>query len=203
MRALAAVLAFFTRLVLRYYYGSWARLYRRLFEREFTDGSAHHRDMHLHAVTFPTMGALATYVVRRVWMYKPDAWKQLFDAVSHPARAYAVFESKVEAPSGLDCDEFAAWSALVVDHNAAHWGVKSAHMLCFTWLGEKGIAGHNTCFVEWLDGTFSSFDYGSTGPRFTTREEVVTQVLRRYTKTGHLLAWALYDPRDMALVELH
>lgn len=200
-----AIVAFFTRLVLKHYYGWWSRLYRRIWEGAFDIDSKAHLDLVLHAHTFETLHDVAMYLKEKAVLWRSDGWRQLFDAVSYPARADALFAGRIGDLHGLDCDEFAVWASFLVNMRRHVWGVEGAWMLTVTWMGDTvgSLNGHNVCGIEWADGTFSYMDYGSPSQRVASWEAVVEQVREKYAEGGRLLAWGRYEPFGMARIEVH
>ena len=146
-------------------YKTWSWLYRALWERR----------LRTVVVARLSLTALADVLRRNAQRWAPDAWQQLWDAVSYPAKAQEVFAGRLEAREGLDCDEFAVYAV------AAAPAELRPRLLTVNWLKGFAPSGHNICLLTLPDGTFTCMDYGAPwGPSKATIAEVAAMVVKAY-----------------------
>jgi hypothetical protein len=158
---------------------SWA--YRWLFEGRYRD---------VKVFTYATLQLLAARL-RPSW-YRPDGWRQLFDAVSYPGRVEAIWESGVPPKDGLDCDEYAIYSVAAVEKSLASGlmrgeGITNPRLMTVMWLCADAWRpeGHNVCLMEVPqgEGRFSKWtymDYGNPGPHYESYADVATAIVTWY-----------------------
>ncbi len=186
LRAWVAVGRFFAMSYMRLgLYRLWSLAYRWLFERRFSQ------------IPIRPLGILELSVRLQVnaRMWRADGPKQLWDAVSDPARVQEVFDGKLDAEDGLDCDDFAIYAIATINASALRglpMGVALPRLLTVMWADGWRFAGHNVCLV--FTGRDHAFmDYGQPHGHANTVEGVARNVLKEYAPNATLLCWAVAD----------
>lgn len=177
-------------------YKTWSNIYRAIWEREF-------RDIPLRVFgDLPTLEAL---LQKNALKWRADSWKQLFDAVSYPAKAQLVFEGTYAPDSGFDCDDFACFTTNVLEKSLvlAKFPVSAPRFFTVMWLKGWKAAGHNVTLVTLEDGSFAYLDYGAVTGVATTPEGVAANVMNRYASEGaRRIGWAI-SKGDLTPLEVH
>jgi hypothetical protein len=141
----------------RYLYGFWSRLYRRLFERKYTQ---------LPDDRPWTAAKTFEFFCKCTWV--KDKWYMFWDAISKPAKFY-------ETKQG-DCDEFAAFAGYVMN-DKVRW------ILSVTWYvpGKgKSFFGHNVLvYYDKEDGSWWYIDQGGYRGPFRLQIELIASIIPR------------------------
>ena len=157
-------------------YNVWSHIYRFLFERK--------------RAPLPSFGFLADLVVFvRGLKWRPDTWRQLWDAVSHPNH---VMWLALNDPGKLvgDCDDFFAFNAevLATQFRLQPWRdrvMTDFQMLTVQWWkSEGGFGGHNVCLITDSEGKFAWMDYDFPSAWFDSLDAVVDNIMSRYAADG-------------------
>ena len=173
-------------------YGLWSKVYRFVAEG------------HRHPIRdFADLSDLVRYLRDMKW--RPDTWRQLWDAVSHPEHVQYLADTDPQRFIG-DCDDFAAYEMEVIEtqlknHNS--WGIVGANMMSVGWYQPgQGIDGHNVCLLRYGDGTYAYMDYEWPSQKRGTIREVMTDVLNRRCPGATLVFWSVMD-RNLRVKEIH
>jgi len=178
-------------------YRLWSRLYQFIWERE-----------RVPLKKFGSFSEFVTYI--RTLKWRPDTWRQLWDAFSNPYHIQYIANTDPARAVG-DCDEFAIYEAEVLAQQglAAEkpWEVTDTNVLTVTWYqtgeiepGETRMSGHNVCLLRHVDGQWSYMDYGFPSKRYATVSQVADAIIRHYAYPATLIAWARSD-RDLKCLE--
>lgn len=141
------------------------------------------------------------YIKKLKW--RPDAWKQLWDATSNPNHVQWLANNDPRRLIG-DCDDFAIYEANIWKQQLLHketpWGVIDAEMLSVMWWvspaklfnGETvfGFSGHNVCLLKHTDGKFSYMDYGFPSQKLDSVQAIVDLVRKTYAPGSLGCGWA-------------
>lgn len=158
---------------------------------------------------FYSIEDLARYVSELKW--RPDTWRELWDAVSAPTAVQWRDYNDPESFIG-DCDEFAVYIAAVLSserHEPPFHGIRSARLLTVMWNktggsewegNRNGLGGHNVCLIRYWDGTFAYMDYGMPSTPRATAQEVVDDVRKRYAQEYEPFGWAVADPTTLKVL---
>lgn len=188
----------------------WYKLYQFLWERS--------RRAPLRR--FSSLKDLVVYVRGLKW--RPDTWRELFDAVSHPDAVQWRANNDPKSFIG-DCDEFAVYQAAVVNNEVGHgmvpiggvippqgWeNIWYARLLTVMWIktggsewegNRKGFGGHNVCLIRYTDGKWAYMDYGYPSEPRATVQEVVNDVRVTYAQEFHPLGFAVADPVTLRVI---
>jgi len=191
------MIIWFARLFISIYYKSglyslWSKTYQFIWEYKRTP-----------LKEFNNIEELATYMYKLKW--RPDTWKELWDATSHPEHVQWLADNEPSHFIG-DCEEFAIYIATVVDTQlscsgcCANWKFIGADMLTVMWYtpkteenGRWSVGGHNVALIKNANGSFSYMDYGvPSWPRHTI-DEVIHDVMQSCAKDSILLSHAIHD----------
>lgn len=163
-------------------YNAWSHLYRALAERDRAP-----------LRNFAYLSDLVVYI--RTLKWRPDTWRQLWDAVSHPFHVQwlALFE-----PQKLvgDCDDFAAYIIEVLTRmfRMASWKGRLMSKFEFLtvrwWKPEGGFGGHNVALIESEDGLFAWMDYDFPSDWFESTDACVEDIMKKYAEDGKLVGSA-------------
>jgi hypothetical protein len=149
---------------------------------------------------FTSVDEFVLYIKKLKW--RPDTWKQLWDATSNPNHVQWLANNN---PSHLigDCDDFAIYEANIwkqqLLHRKAPWDVVDAEMLSIMWWspvklfdGETvfGFSGHNVCLLKHVDGKFSYMDYGYPSQKLNSIQDVVNLVRQTHAPSSLGCGWA-------------
>lgn len=171
-------------------YKFWSNVYRFFWEQPF-------RPIKLHV--FPDLPALGKFLSASATKWRADSWKQLWDAVSYPQTAQAIFEGTYNPKYGCDCDEFAIFITCVLEKMSAvgtleyALGLPVAEPKFFTvmWMDGWTPTGHNVCLVRVPDGRYAFMDYGMPSGHSTTIAGVAAAIVAAYAPKADLLGWAI------------
>lgn len=171
----------------------WSKFCRLLWERKRTPVKG-----------FQSISELVTYM--RTLKWRMDTWKVLWDAVSHPEHVQWLADNDPGRFIG-DCDDFAIYEADVINKqlkgDALLAGcMQRAFMLTIAWHDGR-FGAHNVCLIQVQkdpcgpneENFWCYMDYGYPSPLRKTIEEVIVDVLTRYTDTDTVvpMGWAVSD----------
>lgn len=149
---------------------------------------------------FRDVAELSEYLSVNAHKWRADSWKQMWDAVSYPAKAQAVFDGTYDPPDGCDCDEFAIFICNSVERGLATGAMKAGEVsnpkfVTIVWLEGWRATGHNVCLVTLADGKLAYLDYGLPIAPSATVSELTQKVVSRYASKdatpATLVCWAV------------
>jgi len=170
-----------------WYWPKWSRIYRWLWQGTYKEVKL---DSNLSYVQ-------ANEKVNRLKWQKDGAWA-LGDACGSPHWVQYCLNkvtAKIPQPEGyLDCDDFSAWCANVVDPKY------DPRIFTFSWMDKDGkLKGHAMCLVRQKDGRVCHIgNWHLYGP-YSSLREACSVIL---TKTGSFepIGWALYT-KDLKKIQ--
>ena len=167
-------------------YGTWSKAYQAIWERQREP-----------LKQFSSMGDFVAYI--RTFKWRPDSWRQLWDAYSNPYHVQWVANNDPLRLVG-DCEDFSIYEVTVLATQP--WllrGATDVGILTVTWFypnpepGQVSTAGHNVCLIQYDDGCFSWMDYNYPHVRSKSVQEVVAHVLSQYAPEAVLIRWGRCD----------
>jgi len=177
-------------------YRLWSNIYRAIWERRFRD---------IPLKIFMDLKELGRYLQENSGKWKADSWKQLFDAVSYPAKAQEVFDGRYEATEGLDCDDYSAYITNVLDLSLAvtQLPVANPRFFTVTWMNGWKVGGHNVALVAVPDGGYAYMDYGMPTGHALTPDGVARNVINSYAgKEAVCIVWCVAK-KDLSPLVVH
>lgn len=157
-----------------------SRLYRFLFERKY-------RDVPVRPVS--TLIEIGRRLGPKWW--RADNWRQLWDAVSYPGRVQAYIDEGVPPLSGFDCDEFAIYTAHVLNVSRLRY-VYSPRFVTVLWRKGWLVEGHNVC--AYSDGEELGFyDYGVWRVGHSDYAALARSVCAEFAPGAEPMAFAVHD----------
>ena len=144
----------------------------------------------------------------RGFTWKQDSLTELWDAICTPQKVQAV--GRGDSPHGNDCDEAGIYVSNSIQ-SMIERGVcpemKKAYLFTVTWMELNGApSGHNSCLIEYSDGTFAFMDYKRPSEKRASIPEVADLVRGTYSgwnSVGHGMAkyvghvYMVSDPRTL------
>jgi len=181
------------------YYKYWSAIYRFFWERQF-------KNIPLKSIS--NLQAYYALLAANAKMWRADGFRELFDAVSYPAKAQEVFAGRFIPTEGFDCDDFAIHTVNLlkqsIDDGTLIREAKDPAdplFLSVCWMQGWKLNGHNVVVVK-TEGQYACIDYGAPWAFADTIEGVAHIIKESHAPGSDYVIWMVSKP-DLTPLEVH